>query len=90
MHNLGYFIWLLFDLPSGSIWSNLVSSVICLLAGGITALLVHSRWVRKQEERLDARFEKQNDKLDEHHEKIKRMIDERTGPSEPLPVQIIS
>ena len=85
---LGYFLWLLFDLPDGSIWSNLVASLICLIVGGITALVVHTKWVKAQEKRLDVRFEKQNQKLDEHHEKIKSMLDERKTTFEPGSIQI--
>lgn len=63
MDSLGHFIWLLWNLPNGSIWSNLISSVVWGIGAAAVAWFIHTRTIRK---------------LEEHHRKMKDLLDPTT------------
>lgn len=58
-----HFLWLLFDLPGGSIWSNLVSDVVWAPAVGMTVYILHTKQMKRMDE-----------KLIEHHAMIKDLL----------------
>lgn len=64
--SVGHFLWLLWVLPTGSIWSNLAASVVT----GIIVWMVHLRAMRKVDEKLENQNEYIRGKLTEHHNKI--------------------
>lgn len=69
-----HFLWLLFDLPNGSIWSNLCASAV--VSSGL--IILHSKLIKNIQKRFDEKEQRIDTKLAEHHESIKRYIDERT------------
>lgn len=53
MHHVIYFLWLLWDLPAGSIWSNLVASFVCLCVAGFVAKVKLLDPVRKHHDQIE-------------------------------------
>lgn len=66
-----HFLWLIFDLPNGSIWSNLWANIVWIPITAVTVWILHKKQIKKIEE-----------KFDDHHEKIKALLDERTKTSQ--------
>ena len=63
MNSLGHFLWIMWDLPAGTIWSNIVASIVWSIGAGVIAYVVHGKTIRK---------------LEEHHEKMKDLLDPST------------
>jgi len=65
-----HFLWLIFDLPSGSVWSNLVASVLW----GTAAYMIMRVMKTKLVDSLDGTIDK---KLSFHHEQIKNHMENK-------------
>lgn len=61
--HIQHFMWLLWDLPAGSIWSNLVASIVWGIGAVFVARFLHKKTIKHI-----------NTKFDEHHEKMKELI----------------
>ena len=79
MHN---FFYLLFKLPDGSIWSNLIASVLWGAGAVGIAYFMHSRTGKKLDKRFDEHREHMETQLAIHLQDIKDHIDGSQGSSE--------
>lgn len=70
LNNTIHFLWLLWDLPAGSIWSNLAASIVCLIVG----FFFGRKWIKKANNSIDAKFAAHKEhleaKLEEHHRSL--------------------
>jgi hypothetical protein len=67
MQHITYFLWLMFDLPAGSVWSNLVGSLIWAAIVGSAIVVYHTKAVKKI-----------NAKLEEHSDLMRDLLDPST------------
>lgn len=76
---IGHTLWLFFDWPLGSVWSNLIASVICAV---FVWWRLRARMIAQHAEALAqaARHHKERlSKADEHHEALKAKVDALTA-----------
>lgn len=76
---IGHTLWLFFDWPLGSVWSNLIASAIC---AGLVWWRLRARMIAHHAEALTQAARHHKERLaqaGEHHEALKAKVDALTA-----------